>query len=235
MIEIPGCMCEDCRQLKRVVLPSTIKRINNAAFCGCRKLTEINIPEGVEEIGEDAFQSCLSLRHITLPPGLKKLRSEVFENSKIETIQLPDGLESIDYWAFYSCNRLKSLEIPESVKHIDYGIVSAHENFEGIICHADGYHVENDALIDDTKKALLCCWSHQENYVVPECVEKIACISDNPYVETITVRQPVILTTVDAFAFDMSLKEIDFQGGVKGITKDTFYLCNFPNKLKIKQ
>ena len=45
MTEIPGCMCENCRQLKKVVLPSTIKSINNGAFCGCRQLSEINIPD----------------------------------------------------------------------------------------------------------------------------------------------------------------------------------------------
>lgn len=190
MIEIPGSLCEDCRQLRKVVLPSTIKRIDVGAFNGCRKLEEIN---------------------------------------------LPDGLESIGYWAFYSCNSLKSLEIPSSVREIGFGIVSEHENFEGIICHANGFHVENDALIDDKNKELLCCWTKQENYVVTECVDKIACISNNGYVKTITVKQPIKLTTVDAFAFDMGLKEIDFQGGVTGITKDTFYLCNYPSKIKIKQ
>lgn len=118
-------------------------------------------------------------------------------------------------------------------KEIGFGIVSEHENFEGIICHANGFHVENDALIDDKNKELLCCWTKQENYVVPECVDRIACISNNGYVKTITVKQPIKLTTVDAFAFDMGLKEIDFQGGVTGITKDTFYLCNYPSKSRL--
>lgn len=235
MIEIPGSLCEDCRQLRKVVLPSTIKRIDVGAFNGCRKLEEINLPDGLEEIADDVFQGCHTLKHITLPPGLKRLSPEIFDNSGLESIELPDGLESIGYWAFYSCNSLKSLEIPSSVREIGFGIVSEHENFEGIICHANGFHVENDALIDDKNKELLCCWTKQENYVVPECVDRIACISNNGYVKTITVKQPIKLTTVDAFAFDMGLKEIDFQGGVTGITKDTFYLCNYPSKIKIKQ
>lgn len=234
MTVIPGCMCENCRELKKVILPSTIKVISNAAFYNCKKLSEINLPEGLEVIWDDAFSSCHSLRRIILPLSLKRIKPETFESTALESIELPEGLEEIGYWAFYACYQLKSLLIPRLVKHIGYGIVSAHKGFEGVVCHADGYHVENDALIDDTEKTLLCCWTEQKHYVVPECVDKIASISDNPYVETITVRQPVELTTVDTFAFDMGLKEIEFQGGVKGVTKDTFYLCNFPGKIKIQ-
>ena len=227
MIEIPGSLCEDCRQLRKVVLPSTLKRIDVGAFCGCRRLEE--------EMADSVFQGCHALKHITIPRSLKRIQPELFDNSGLENIELPEGLESIGYWAFYACNSLELLEIPSSVMEIGFGIVSAHENFRGIVCHAEGYHVENDALIDDKKKELLCCWTKQEHYIVPECVEKIASFSNNGYVKTITVKQPVELTTVDAFAFDMGLKEIHFQGGVKGITKDTFYLCNFPGKLKIRQ
>ena len=235
MIDIPGSLCEDCRQLRRVVLPSTLKRIDVGAFCGCRRLEEINLPDGLEEMADNVFQGCHALKHITLPRSLKSIRPELFDNSGLETIELPDGLESIGYWAFYACNSLVSLEIPSSVKEIGFGIVSSHENFKGIVCHAEGFHVENDALIDDKKKELLCCWTKQEHYVVPECVEKIACISNNGYVKSIIVKQPIELTTVDAFAFDMGLKEIDFQGGVNGITKDTFYLCNFSGKIIVQK
>ena len=234
MIDIPGSLCEDCRQLRKVVLPSTLKRIDVGAFSGCRRLEEINLPEGLEEIADSVFQGCHALKHITIPHSLKRIQPELFDNSGLESIELHEGLEEIGYWSFYSCNSLESLEIPSTVKKIGFGIVSAHENFKGIVCHAEGFHVENDALIDDKKKELLCCWTKQEHYIVPKCVDKIACISANGYVKTITVKQPIELTTVDAFAFDMGLKEIEFQSGVKGITKDTFYLCNFPGKIKVQ-
>ena len=224
MIEIPGSLCEDCRQLRKVVLPSTIKRIDVGAFNGCRKLEEINLPDGLEEIADDVFQGCHALKHITLPPGLKRLSPEIFDNSGLESIELPDGLESIGYWAFYSCNSLKSLEIPSSVREIGFGIVSAHDDFS-LVCHAEGFHVENDALIDDKNKELLCCWTQQKHYVVPECVRSIADFSANSFVESITVNQPVELTTIDTFAYNMNLRKIDFVGGVSGITKDTFYNC----------
>ncbi len=225
MMKIPGSMCEICHNLKKVVLPSTLKRIGIGAFCRCSQLFDINIPDGIEDIGENTFQSCKSLKQITIPSSLKRLSPEIFDSSGIESIELPEGLEEIGYWAFYCCHRLKTLVIPKSVRHIERGIVTAHKCFEGLVCHADGYHVENDALIDDEKQELLCCWTQQKHYVVPMCVRKIADISANTFIESIIVKQPVELTTNDTFVYNLNLREIIFLGGVSGITKNTFYNC----------
>ena len=85
MTVIPGCMCENCRELKKVILPSTIKVISNAAFCNCKKLSEINLPEGLEVIWDDAFSGCQSLREIALPSGIKRIKPEAFESTVIES------------------------------------------------------------------------------------------------------------------------------------------------------
>ena len=106
-----------------------------------------------------------------------------------------------------------------------YQIVSAHDGFKGVECYAKGYHVENDALINDEEQELVCCWTQQKHYVVPECVKRIADISANDFVETITVKQPVELTTYEPFCSDLNLRRVDFQAGVSGITDGTFYNC----------
>lgn len=84
MTEIPGCMCENCRELKRVVLPSTLKVIGNAAFCHCEKLTDIVLPEGLEVIRDDAFGCCVSLKHLELPSSLKFIGPDTFLESGVE-------------------------------------------------------------------------------------------------------------------------------------------------------
>lgn len=48
----------------------------------------------------------------------------------------------------------------------------------------------------------------------------------NPFVETITVKQPVELTTYDVFASNINLRNVDFQGGAFRIDHSgTFYNC----------
>ena len=77
-------MRENCRELKKVILPSTLKVIGNAAFCYCEKLTDIVLPEGLEVIRDDAFGCCVSLKHLELPSSLKFIGPESFLDSGVE-------------------------------------------------------------------------------------------------------------------------------------------------------
>lgn len=222
--EVPEYMCESCEDLKKVVLPSTIKKITIGAFNCCLKLQEINLPDGLMYVEDGTFRYCESLKQVQLPSRLETISPEMFYCSGIETIEIPEHITKIGYWAFWGCNHLRRLIIPENVRIIDYGIVSAHEGFEGIVCHAKGCHVENDALIDDEKHELLCCWTQQTHYVVPESVKRIGDLGGNDFVETITVKQHVEANS-DTFASDTNLKRIDFLGGVSGINKESFWNC----------
>ena len=223
--EVPEFMCECCRKLKKLVLPSTIKEIKGGAFNCCTQLEEINLPGNIEFIEDGCFRYTESLKYVKLPSQIEYISSELFYCSGIETIDIHEQITEIGHWAFWGCARLKRLIIPKTVKCIGYGIVSAHEGFEGVECHAKGFHVENDALIDDERQELLCCWTHQKNYIIPGGIKRIADFSGNPYVETITVKQFVELTTSDTFASDTNLQKIEFLSGVTGICGGTYYNC----------
>jgi predicted esterase YcpF (UPF0227 family) len=223
--EVPEFMCEGCRELKKVVLPSTVNEILIGAFNCCTKLQAINLPDGIVFIDASVFRFCESLKKVTIPSQIKEIRDELFYCSGIESIDIHKNITNIGQWAFWGCKHLRRLLIPEWVTCIEGGIVTAHEGFEGVECHAKGFHVENDALINDERQELLCCWTQQKNYVVPECVRRIADISGNEFVETITAKQPIELTTWEVFASDTNLRRVDFQSGVTGVTSQTFWNC----------
>ena len=223
--EVPEFMCEGCRKLKNVFLPSTVKVIESGAFNCCIQLEEINLPESIESIEDGVFRYTERLRNIKLPSQVEYISPELFYCSGIEEINIHENISDIGYWAFWGCNHLKRLVIPGTVKSIGYGIVSAHEDFEGVECHAKGFHIENDALIDDDRQELLCCWTHQKDYIVPDGIQRIADFGGNSYVETITVKQFVELTTSETFASDTNLRKIIFIGGVTGICESTYYNC----------
>ena len=218
-------MCEGCRELTAVMLPSSLEKIKIGAFNCCIKLKDVVLTENISDIEESAFRYCKSLNQIVLPHKLTYISPETFYMSGLEQIDIHDHITEIGYWAFWGCQHLKSLTIPESVTQIGYGIVSAHEGFEGVVCYASSYHIENDALIDDKRRELLCCWSTQKDYVVPSCVKRIADMGGNEFVETITVHQPVELTTYDVFASDTNLRSIRFLGGVFGCEDQNYWNC----------
>ena len=88
---------EDCTNLRRIVLPSTLNKMSSLVeegglinlvcvdfskvtqlkiipeycFMGCKSLEEIIIPEGVLEVEYGAFEGCTNLKRIILPSTLK--------------------------------------------------------------------------------------------------------------------------------------------------------------------
>lgn len=59
-----------CKNLKKVTIPKTVKEIGYYSFAGT-KLTEVTIPKSVKKIGQQAFMNNKKLKKITLPGDFK--------------------------------------------------------------------------------------------------------------------------------------------------------------------
>jgi len=113
---------EDCTYLKKVTIPSTVKKIDWNCFKGCTALTSINIPNSVTEIESYAFSGCSSLESITISSGITQLYRVTFENcTSLKTINLPNTLTNISKECFLGCSSISSINIPSSVKTISWG------------------------------------------------------------------------------------------------------------------
>ena len=231
--EIESFGFHGCKTLKKVILSPTVTIIPACTFEGCTNLELVLLPDQTKYISNNAFSYCESLKHITLPPNIRELMVEVFSCSGLESIDIHENITDICYRAFWGCKHLKSLVIPLTVDEISAGIVTAHKGFEGVICQKPGYHVENEALIKDDTGEMLCCWTTQKDYVVPSCVKLIGDISCNEFIETITVNQPVELTSCRCMSDNPNLREVNFRSSVRGITDETFDNC--PNLLAIPE
>ncbi len=56
---------------KKFKVPSSVKKIDVAAFEGCKYLTEVSIPKSVQTIAAHAFESCPNLKVVKLEKGIK--------------------------------------------------------------------------------------------------------------------------------------------------------------------
>ena len=78
--------------LKKVILPESIKKLDDYAFEN-NKITDINLPEGLETIGRDAFSKS-EMSEITIPASLTSLGATVFsENTNLKAINVAEGNE----------------------------------------------------------------------------------------------------------------------------------------------
>ena len=66
------------QNLKKVILPDSVKSIGNSAFSGCSALTSVTIGKNVKSIGIYAFFNCLSLKSIKLSDTTTEIGDKAF-------------------------------------------------------------------------------------------------------------------------------------------------------------
>lgn len=110
---IGGCAFDNDSKpgiIETIVLPNTIREIDDFAFSGNKNLRSINIPKGVVRIGGCAFEDCESLEEIILPSSLKVIYRSAFRNCiKLKTITIPESVRKIGPFAFDECKSLKQV------------------------------------------------------------------------------------------------------------------------------
>ena len=107
-------------QVKEITLPEGLETIGKRAFAACTSLQEIVIPDSVTDIGEYAFRECSSMKKATIGSGIETLPEDLFFNcTGMTSVVLPDTLKKISNSAFSWCRSLESIEIPDSVETIE--------------------------------------------------------------------------------------------------------------------
>jgi len=64
--------------LKKIILPPTIKEIEDNAFLMCKSLESINLPEGLISIGKFAFKQCTGLKSLYVPNSVRSIGTMCF-------------------------------------------------------------------------------------------------------------------------------------------------------------
>ena len=118
----------ECKNLKKIIFPSTFEKIGIFAFYKTG-FENIKLPTSLRVIAQGAFAGCERLRVVEFGEGLEVLGTDeysndgrmwhgVFYKSALESVRLPQTLKKIEYNAFKECKRLKTIELPSQLKYI---------------------------------------------------------------------------------------------------------------------
>ncbi len=130
--------------ITKVVIPSSVTKIDTSAFEGCSNLKTVVLSENITYIGNDAFQrsgitfaelpaaltstgynifdECKSLKVIDFSKVTKMTHLEdcfVMNCTALEWISLPEGIKSIDGKAFQGCTSMKAVYLPSTLEKIN--------------------------------------------------------------------------------------------------------------------
>lgn len=105
--------------VKKIILPSSIVRLDYDAFYYYDKLEEISLPNSITSIGASAFAYCSKLKSITLPNSVTNVGKNTFINcNSLVSVRLSSSMEAIPEGMFNNCRSLESISIPSNIKSI---------------------------------------------------------------------------------------------------------------------
>lgn len=89
--EIPS-MCFMGSHIKELVIPSTVKKVQERAFYGCRELEKITVEDGVERIASNAFQMCYKLSEENVSIGKSvRVDKDAFKQTPLDKELIEHG------------------------------------------------------------------------------------------------------------------------------------------------
>ena len=203
----------NCSAVSQIIIPNSVKIVNDFAFAGMQNMSSVVLGEGVEEIGVQSFYYCPKLTDVKLG-GWDFAKREMTDSS----------LKKIGKYAFFECPLLTSIDIPETVEFI--GAYAFRKS--GIYTNAGkdkGVVYAGNWLVDWNKDSIALAGG---NIKVKEGTVGIAeyaffqCI----YVSTVEIPDSVEVINRSAFYQTAYILEVTLPAGLKRIEEFTFYGCS---------
>lgn len=139
----------ECGNLENVLLPKNLKSIGRDAFSHCTKLTSIYIPESVGTLSSRIFMGCESLREFKGGLASEDGRTIIYDNNiyafapaGLTEYRLPEGAKRIIKQVFAECNNLTSVTIPAGYDRIGRESFYGCTSLESVIIEEGVYQID---------------------------------------------------------------------------------------------
>ncbi|MDY4675695.1 MAG: leucine-rich repeat domain-containing protein [Candidatus Borkfalkiaceae bacterium] len=212
--------------LDKVVVPAMYKgkavtQILNSAFQSATNLKEILLPDTIKIIQDVAFNNCPALEKITIPNSVTSIGNNAFCYSGLTSVIIPDSVTTIGNNAFGSCNRLTSVTIGSGVTSISNDVFSACSELTSVIWNAE----ECIIVIQNSYNSLFDGCSKLTNINIGEHVKTIPSYAFQKCSGLTNITIPNSVTTIGDYAFSWcsGLTSITIPDSVTTIGNDAFF------------
>ena len=125
VVAIGANVFKDHTELRNVIIPDCVTRIEYGAFAHCSNLTSVQLPANLEYLGSWVFAHCSALTYIKIPASLtdcygtsSKTGGIFYGCKKLKTVVLEPGMTVIPQSLFVGADSIESIVIPDSVTSI---------------------------------------------------------------------------------------------------------------------
>lgn len=105
----------NCKSIRNINLPETLRSIGDSAFSGCATLESFHFVERIILLGNSAFYNCSNLRTVTFDPdcNLPDIKYDAFYGcASLQRVSFHRDLVNIFDNAFCHCSSLQSVQFP---------------------------------------------------------------------------------------------------------------------------
>ena len=191
-------------------VPSSVEKIESAAFAGNGSIRRVTIGNSVKEIGSGAFAGCKYLQSVTIPDSVTTIEQAAFSRCpSLTEVTIGVGLSELGNGAFAGDYSLEKVSISSSNPKFTCD--------DGAIYNKDG----RDTLYQ------LLAGRKDDSYVIPSTVEKIRPYAfwGNYNLEYVKVGGRVKEISAYAFSNCKNLEEVEIPYSVTRIDLKAFEDC----------
>ena len=219
--------------IKKVVLPSNLKKLGQRCFDGCSKLESVILPDGLAAIEDGAFSNCNVLEFLDIPTSVTSIGEFAFSGCSSLRSIIGDftKIESIGRFAFSGCKAIQGkIEFGAAVTEIPEGC------FNG--CFGITEVVFPSGLTTIGKSAFSGCTS-LSSLSFPNSLSAIGESAFNGCTSLSSLSFPNSLSAIGESAFNgcTSLSSLTFptDGSLETIEDETFYKCSALETLSVPE
>ena len=99
------------KNIKKVVIKKGVVSLPKNAFHGCKELKKVILTGTLKKIGARAFANS-GVEEINIPKSVQSIGAEALSNTKIKSITLPKTLKELGVYVFYGCKKLDNITMP---------------------------------------------------------------------------------------------------------------------------
>lgn len=212
-----------------VVIPNSVKIIEDQAFSGCRGITSVVIPDSVREIGERAFENCTELESVTMGNSVQKIGQSAFGGcAALAAVVIPNSVQTIDSWIFKECSSLSTITIPDSVREIGGGAFSGCSSLTSIVIPDSVKCIRPDAFsgctaltsvtlpdsLNKIEKEIFSGCRSLRAIKIPESVNEIGDYAFQNCTSLVAIIIPELVGSIGRYAFSgcKSLRTVEIEG-----------------------
>ena len=233
-----GCF-ENIISLKEIILPQSLKYIEEHSFRNCKNLSLIKLPTNIIKLGEGTFLSCSNLQSIQLSKNVTKIPKNCFYDcSKLSKIyidnsipyegdiQFLNNITTLDDYCFERCSSIKNVYIPNTVNNIGTNVFANCENL---------LTAKIDANITELPQKMFNNCERLQHVILSNALSKIEanCFCGCSKLDNIILPEELHIIEDNAFKYCSTLKEIQIPFNVKSIGKNAFSDCTSVEKIDI--